>query len=425
MKDLIRILQSCHLDDYQIVQTETVSHQAFFIKQQLDQHRINTVTHTKLTVYVDNEDKSKRGSSTKEIYPHETEEEIRQDIENMKFNALLAMNPYYPLVEKQTYHEEKERFDLVKALRNVISAVQSIEDTATEKINSYEIFVNRDYIKVINSQGVDIAYNKTDEMVEIVINSLNKEHEVEVYHMIEAGADQKAEAIRQDIMEVFEKANDRSKAVPVKKMQKMHVLLSGSDLKEFFNYFADRINTQLIYTGMSQNKIHEQIQKGDDTDKITLKAVAKLPYSSMNRPYSGEGVKAEDFDVLDNGEYINYLGNQMYSYYLHLPNVHFAGNFTVDGGSKTIAQMKQEPYLDIVQFSSFQVDVITGDLGGEFRLAYYYDGEKVTPVTAGSITVNMNDILEHMYLSKETKQYNNWIVPQTVELFGIDVAGQE
>ncbi len=425
MKRLVEILNKSNLADYQIVQKETVSHQAFFIKQQLDQHRISSVTHTKLTIYVDSQDKSKRGSATKEIYPNETDEEIRKDIESMKFDASLAMNKYYPLVEDQHYFEEKEDFDLVKSLENVVKAVQSIEDTETEKINSYEIFVDEERYHIYNSKDVDVTFNKTSEMVEIVINSLSKEHEVEVYHMIEAGADQTSEAIRQEILEVFKKASDRSKAVPAKKMSKAHVLISGSDLKEFFDYFRAKINAQMIYGGMSQNKVGDVIQKGDDCDKITLKAVKEMNYSNTNLPYSLEGVKASNFTILDNGKYVNNVGSARFAYYLGLNDVKYASNFTVEPGSKSIEEMKKDPYLEIAQFSSFQVDTVTGDFGGEFRLAYYYDGNSVTPVTAGSVTINMNDVLDHIYLSKESKQYNDCIIPEVIELFDIEVAGQE
>ena len=425
MKRLVEILNKSNLADYQIVQKETVSHQAFFIKQQLDQHRISSVTHTKLTIYVDSQDKSKRGSATKEIYPNETDEEIRKDIESMKFDASLAMNKYYPLVEDQHYFEEKEDFDLVKSLENVVKAVQSIEDTETEKINSYEIFVDEERYHIYNSKDVDVTFNKTSEMVEIVINSLSKEHEVEVYHMIEAGADQTSEAIRQEILEVFKKASDRSKAVPAKKMSKAHVLISGSDLKEFFDYFRAKINAQMIYGGMSQNKVGDVIQNGEDCDKITLKAVKEMNYSNTNLPYSLEGVKASNFTILDNGKYVNNVGSARFAYYLGLNDVKYASNFTVEPGSKSIEEMKKDPYLEIAQFSSFQVDTVTGDFGGEFRLAYYYDGNSVTPVTAGSVTINMNDVLDHIYLSKESKQYNDCIIPEAIELFDIEVAGQE
>ena len=181
----------------------------------------------------------------------------------------------------------------------------------------------------------------------------------------------------------------------------------------------------MIYGGMSQNKVGDVIQKGDDCDKITLKAVKEMNYSNTNLPYSLEGVKASNFTILDNGKYVNNVGSARFAYYLGLNDVKYASNFTVEPGSKSIEEMKKDPYLEIAQFSSFQVDTVTGDFGGEFRLAYYYDGNSVTPVTAGSVTINMNDVLDHIYLSKESKQYNDCIIPVAIELFDIEVAGQE
>lgn len=423
MDKLVEILNSCDVSDYQIVCDETKSHQCFFIRHQLDQHRICSVKKIVLTIYVDNSDKTLRGSAKKEIFPSETEEEIRADIMDMKENALLALNPYFPLEGNVNYYEEKKEFDLLDSLKNVITAVESIKETDTEKINSYEVFVNEKYRHIVNSQGVSISFNTSDEMVEIVINSTNGDHEVEVYHMIEAGSDRDSESIKKEIEAVFKKANDRSKAQPVEKMNNVHLLISGNDLREFFQYFLDKINTSAVYSKMSQNKVGDVIQKGENCDKITLKVKANLDYSSRNSLYSTEGVKASDFTVLKDGEYVNYVGSRQFAHYLGLSDVGFANNFTVEPGSKTVEEMKQQPYLEIVEFSSFQVDAITGDFGGEFRLAYYYDGTTVKEVTAGSITSNITDVLDHIYLSKQTRQINNCIVPETIELFDINVAG--
>ena len=41
-------------------------------------------------------------------------------------------------------------------------------------------------------------------------------------------------------------------------------------------------------------------------------------------------------------------------------------------------------------------------------------------MTAGSITSNITDVLDHIYLSKQTRQINNCIVPETIELFDIN-----
>ena len=66
-----------------------------------------------------------------------------------------------------------------------------------------------------------------------------------------------------------------------------------------------------------------------------------------------------------------------------------------------------------------------GTFGGEIRLAYYSDGEKVIPVTGGSITCNMNDVLNSIRISSDTRQIDSCIVPRTIEIPGVAVAGEE
>ena len=49
--------------------------------------------------------------------------------------------------------------------------------------------------------------------------------------------------------------------------------------------------------------------------------------------------------------------------------------------------------------------------------------EPPSPVTSGSITGNMKTALNSCYLSRETVQLDNCVVPAAVELFDINVAG--
>lgn len=420
MERLLEILKTSGLSDYAVNERTTISHQAFFIGQKLDQHRVSDVKHIELTVYVDAD--GKRGTAVKEIFPSESEEEIRKDIEAMKFNASLAMNPYFEIQADNKYYEPLKDFNLLESFKNVVSAVQSINDTETEKINSYEVFVNQNYIHTVNSQGVDVSYNTVDEMIEIVINSIKNDHEVEVYQMIKCGGDQTVENIVAEIKKTFKSANDRSNATAVKKMSDAKVLISGSDLVQFFRFFMMRSNTQMVYRRMSQVKIGDACQNGDDCDLITIDVKKTLPFSSKNRPYTADGVEANDFTLVKDGKYVSYNGDKTSSYYLSVePNP--VNNFVVSGGSKSTYELRSEPYLEIVQFSSFDVDPMTGDFGGEFRLAYLYDGKTVTPVTAGSITCSMYTILDHIHFSKETVQFDSAVVPEVIEIKGVNVAG--
>ena len=52
--------------------------------------------------------------------------------------------------------------------------------------------------------------------------------------------------------------------------------------------------------------------------------------------------------------------------------------------------------------SALQVDVYNDYIGGEVRLAYYYDGQKVIPLTDVSISGKLSEALKSMRLSNTT-----------------------
>ncbi len=52
MDRIIELVRQAQVSDWLLVETRTVSHQAFFIGQKLDQHRISDTDSYKLTVYM-------------------------------------------------------------------------------------------------------------------------------------------------------------------------------------------------------------------------------------------------------------------------------------------------------------------------------------------------------------------------------------
>ena len=423
---IINVLNEAQVSDYRIMEVKKVSHQAFFVRQFLDQHRISDTVHTTLDVYMDTEENGQkfRGKASKEIYQNESEEEIRKDVEQLKYNASLAKNPFYQLVKDEKYQEEEKDYDLIALLNDVVQGVQNVRDTDSEKINSYEVFVNGYYYHIVNSQGTDVAFNSMNEEVEVIINSVDDGHEIELYHD-STFAGKPVTEITDDILKVFRYAKDRTRAQATKKMMNARVLLSGDFNADFYDYFLDRANSAEVFYGESQVQLGDDCQHNSEGDKITLRLVSQLPHSSRNMPYSKDGNKALDLTIVENGVYRNYWGDQITGYYLGLEKITDANNFIVEAGSKTVEEMKKEPYLEVIEFSDFGMDSITGNFGGEIRLGYYYDGEKVVPVTGGSITCNMDKALKHIYLSQETRQYDNCVVPCTIELFDVNVAGEQ
>ena len=86
--------------------------------------------------------------------------------------------------------------------------------------------------------------------------------------------------------------------------------------------------------------------------------------------------------------------------------------FAVLGSS--ISDYQNNTYLRITNFSDFQTNALTGEFGGEFRLAYYYDGTKEIPVTKGSFSGNIKDILSSLELSKEIRETISYQGPKWI-----------
>ena len=68
-------------------------------------------------------------------------------------------------------------------------------------------------------------------------------------------------------------------------------------------------------------------------------------------------------------------------------------------------------------------DTLTGDFGGEIRLAYHFDGKTVIPVTGVSISGNIKNLHKEMYLSSEIQQANNFRDPKTIKVLNVSVTG--
>nr|MCR5684517.1 hypothetical protein [Lachnospiraceae bacterium] len=141
-------------------------------------------------------------------------------------------------------------------------------------------------------------------------------------------------------------------------------------------------------------------------------------------PFSDEGTPMIERRLLDRGVLKTYYGNVRFSRYIGTEPTGYYRSIRVDAGSTSVEEMKKQPYLQVVNFSDFQMDDFTGHFGGEIRLAFLFDGEKVTPVTGGSVNGSIIDTQASMLLSKETQVEDGYEGPLAVCFDNIPVAGE-
>ena len=147
--------------------------------------------------------------------------------------------------------------------------------------------------------------------------------------------------------------------------------------------------------------------------------------SADSRSIDGDGVYLKDYTLFKDGVLQCYHGQNRFSQYLNVPVTGHIQNVEVEGGSQPVAALKKDPHLELIAFSDFQMNEITGDFGGEIRLAQYFDGKETFAMTGGSISGNFKSVASSMQFSKETHQQDNMICPVALKLSGVSIASAD
>ena len=412
---------------WKIVENHIKSRELFFVKKELDMSRAKEVQKYKVTVYKDfTEDGIKyKGSSEVAVHPTMDEAEIESVIKGAAFSAGYVKSKYYPLVKGRPSAGKTKDVSLpeLKQIDEMSEAVYKNDVNSDGWINSCELFLNNDYTRIVNSEGVDVSYTGSDGLLELVVDWKGLKEEVELFKYVNFAGDAK-DILSENVRELLDLAKNKAVAKPTPSLRKSTVLLTRESVPTFFKYYFAQSGARGVYDNISQFKVGETVQ-GENVqgDYVNMVLDPCLKNSSDSRPYDNDGIELKPVLIIENGILKRYWGDAMHSYYLNIEPTGSIKNIVVKGGSKSIDDMKKEPYLELLAFSDFQMDEFTGYFAGEIRFGWYFDGNKKIPVTGGSISGSIQDVQKNMFLSKETSQQNNFYGPKTIQLFNVSVAG--
>ena len=421
LEQLLGILKTSGADAWEVADINEWGWEFYFIRHRLDQHRTKAVDSFSVKVYKKLEDGKFLGSASAQIAPDASEEEMRRTVEGLCRDASYVRNPFYTLnkpAEAET--SETAPLDMKAVCGDFLRTMRSLPETETEDLNSYEIFVSEIRRRFLNSEGVDVTSVYPSSMVEAVVNARKDGHEIELYRLLKSGTCDR-EQLTKELTEALAYGRDRLLTKPTPGLGKADVVFSTDPARELYSWFVSRLDTTMVYRGMSDWKI------GDDVgpENLNIRAVRTLPNSSWNTPYDEEGAPIRDLTLIDGGKTAAYWGRRQFSQYMKLDSSFDVYNFAVTGGTESEEELRTGDYLEVVEFSDFQVDDITGDIAGEIRLAYLHQGGKVTPVSGGSVSGSMPELVKTMRFSKESRQYNCHLIPSVTRLQGVTITGAD
>ena len=417
---LLEVLKSSAADAWEVTDREESGWEFYFIRHKLDQHRAKNVRTFNVKVY--RKFDTFLGSAGAEIACDASAEEMKRTVDGLCSDASYVRNPAYTLNKPKAAEAEEapEEVDLEAISGDFIRAMAAVPETATEDLNSCEIFVSRIRRRFLNSEGIDVTAVYPSSMVEAVVNARRDGHEIELYRLFDSGTCDREQLVK-DLTEAMNYGRDRLMASPTPALGKIDVVFSTDPARELYRYYIHRLNTASVYRGISDWKPGDTVAPAN----LTLRAVKHLPNSSMNAAYDAEGAPIRDLDLIDRGKAVSYFGSRQFSQYLKVENSFQASNFAVSGGVESEADLRTGDFLEVVEFSDFQCDYITGDLAGEIRLAYLHRDGKVTPVCGGSVSGNMAAMTGSLRFSRELRQYDCLLIPSVTRLKDATVTGAE
>jgi len=410
------------LSGWKVIEDKTSAEELFFIRDKIEMNRAKDVTAYHVALYRDFDEKgvSMRGSADVAIHPSMSGEEMRSTIRQGLLGAGFVKNPWYPLVGKTgTCDAVRQESDLDA----IAAGLGGLPHAGKSWLSTLEIFLNKTERRIVNSEGVDVAFAFPHGMLEMIATSQGVKEEVELFDdfRFSSVTTEKIMAAVDDLMRLVD---ERADASPTPCVKEMPVILNGVPVPTFMHYFVSHSSAENKFKRHTTKEVGDRFTRdGDPGDPVTLRIDPLLPGASNTLAYDRDGMRLEAVSLIEDGRLRRLWGDTRFSHYLKIEPTGGLTNVAFSPGDKTCDELRASPCLELVSFSDFQMDPLTGDFGGEIRLGWHHENGKRKAVTGGSISGNMNDCGGRLMLSRETMLKDHYLGPQAVRMTGVNVAG--
>jgi len=401
------------------------------LKRMLDMRRGKRVRRFLLTLYRDFslQGRDYRGCADLVVHPGQGPGELKALVGRGLEAAALVRNEPFPLPEPGAGALELPQSRLASGTLEswLLPLTEALfrEDRCQEGgLNTGELFLSRVRTRVLNSQGVDATYTAPQVFLEFISEWRGRE-EFELYRSL-SFADFQPDWIARSVREQLLASRDRASASPTPRLKALPVLLSGEPVSLFLRYYLERASAQMVYQKLSTARLGCSLQ-GEKVsgDTLTLRLVPFLPNSPHSSPCDEDGFPLRETVVAEEGILRRYLGPLHFTHYLGVEPTGDLKNMIVLPGGTPAQELRGEDCLEVVSFSDFQYDGITGDFGGEIRLAYCRRGGRRFPVSGGSISGTVREVEGSCRFSRETRSQGGFSGPETIRLLNVRISGAQ
>jgi predicted Zn-dependent protease len=363
--------------------------------------------------------------------------DIEAAIEKAVLTAGLVANPVHslpapaalpdvPLVDADLYE------DASSTAKAVMERIQTAASRNPEvQLTAAEYFGEIRTTHLVNSRGIDAEQEATQVNIEFVLRSQRGDRDVESFTEMRRRrvADLQIEGEIEDrtrcTLDQFEAISAPSWEGPVVLREEvLSTFMAGDSLRGGVLHTLG--SAEAKYAKISSWEIGKSVFRGEvNGDPLTVWANRCIPFGIYSNRFDEEGLPAQRVELIRDNELVAFAASQRYADYLGLPATGAFGGVELPPGQTETSVLLQEPYVEIIQFSWFNPNTVTGDFATEIRFGYLVQNGVRTPFRGAQLVGNYMDALANVRWSAETGMFGSYLGPHTARFNDLKIAGQD
>lgn len=393
----------------------------------IEQYKIDILRQTS-----DREGKEGIGSGNVTVLPGG---DVESAIERAVLTAGLVANPVHTLPAPASIPDVPlVDLDLQKDSSNITAAVmEKIQASAPVKSDVYltaaECFGEIHTTHLVNSRGIDAEQESTQINIEFVLHGQRDGQHVETF--VEMRRRRVADLpIETEIEQKVQQTLDQFEVIPAP-VWHGPVILRGDVLATFIA--GDSLQGGVLhtlgdaeakYSKYSSWEIGKSVFRHEvKGDPLNVWASRCIPFGVYSDRFDEEGLPAQRVELIRNNELVAFSASQRYADYLQLPATGAFGGVELPPGRTETSALLEDPYVEIIQFSWFNPDPITGDFATEIRFGYLVENGDRKPFRGGQLVGNFMDALADVRWSSESGMFGNYLGPATARFNDLKIVG--
>ena len=361
-------------------------------------------------------------------------DDIDAAIDQASLVAGLVANPVHGLPGPAAFPnvplcDEELQKDASAAMLHVMERIRSAAAQQPKvRLSAAECFGEIQQTHLINSRGIDVEQATTRLDIEFVLHSQKTGRESETLaemsrrRVADLNIEAAVEARARYVLDSLEAGVPPAWRGPVVlRNEALIVFMAGDEISR--GVIQTRASGASKYAGISPWELGKSVFRSEvQGDPLTVWANRTVPFGLASNRFDAEGLPAGRIQLIRENELVSFAASQRYADYLKAPATGEFGNIELPAGNVPAAELLAEPYVEIIEFSWFNPNAITGDFGTEIRFGYLVQNGTWKPFRGGQLIGNYMDALANVRWSAETGFFGSYLGPQLARFNDLIVA---